>query len=133
MKKLRMIVLDDYEGELASAPAMLRLQQLADVKILDRPIEPDDHHILKHVKVLLALRERTTLDSRFFDACPNLELILQTGGHDNNIDKTAATRHGIITSQAMPEPPRPSCALLWGTYPDCSGAGIVPRIPPRMP
>jgi len=96
MKKLRMMVLDDYEGELASAPAMMRLQQLADVKILDRPIEPDDYHNLKDVEVLLALRERTMLDSRFFDACPDLELILQTGGHAYHIDQSAASKKGIV-------------------------------------
>ena len=96
MKKLRLIVLDDYEGELASAPGMMRLQQLADVRILGRPIEHEDYHILKDVEALLALRERTTLDSRFFDACPNLELILQTGGHAYHIDQSAATKKGIV-------------------------------------
>jgi phosphoglycerate dehydrogenase-like enzyme len=87
----KMIVLDDYEGELANAPAMIRLRQLAEVQILDRPIHPDDNHILKDVQILLALRERTKLDSRFFEACPKLELVLQTGGHAYHIDQTAAS------------------------------------------
>ena len=91
-----MIVLDDYEGELAMAPAMMRLRQLAEVQILDRPIHPDDHHILKDVQILLALRERTMLDGRFFEACPNLELVLQTGGHAYHIDQTAASKQGIV-------------------------------------
>ena len=46
MSRLRMIVLDDYEGVLAIAPAMMRLRQLAEVQILGRPINPDDHHTL---------------------------------------------------------------------------------------
>jgi phosphoglycerate dehydrogenase-like enzyme len=96
MKKLRMIVLDDYEGELAIAPAMLRLRRLAEVRVLDCPINPDDYHILKDFEILLALRERTMLDSRFFEACPNLELVLQTGGHAYHIDQTAASKKGIV-------------------------------------
>ena len=96
MSKLQMIVLDDYEGELAMAPAMMRLRQLAEVQILDRRINSDDHHILKNVQILLALRERTLLDGRFFEACPNLELVLQTGGHAYHIDQTAASKQGIV-------------------------------------
>ena len=98
MNKPRMLVLDDYEGELAIAPAMVQLRQLADVHILNSPIRPGDYRILKDVQVLLALRERTTLDSRFFEACPNLELVLQTGGHAYHIDKSAASQKGIVVA-----------------------------------
>ena len=91
-----MLVLDDYEGELASAPAMTRLQQLAEVQILDRPIHPDDGHTLKEIQILLAVRERTTLDARLFESCPNLELVLQTGGHAYHIDQAAASKQGIV-------------------------------------
>lgn len=96
MSKPRLIVLDDYEGELAKAPAMKRLRQLADVEILDRPITGDDHSILKEARILLALRERTTLDDQFFAAFPNLELVLQTGGHAYHIDRAAASREGVV-------------------------------------
>ena len=91
-----MIVLDDYEGELAMAPAMMRLRQLAEVQVLDRPINHHDQHILKDFQILLTLRERTMLDGRFFEACPNLELVLQTGGHAYHIDQTAASKQGIV-------------------------------------
>ncbi len=96
MRKLKLIVLDDYEGELATAPAMMRLRQIAEVHILDRPILPADYRILNDSQVLLALRERTVLDGRFFAACPNLELVLQTGGHAYHIDRTAASKQGIV-------------------------------------
>lgn len=91
-----MIVLDDYEGELASAPSMTRLRQLADVQVLDRPIHADDYELLKDIQILLALRERTKLDSRFLEACPSLELVLQTGGHAYHIDQMAASNKGIV-------------------------------------
>jgi phosphoglycerate dehydrogenase-like enzyme len=36
------------------------------------------------------------MDSRFFDACPDLELVLQTGGHAYHLDPAAATERGIV-------------------------------------
>ncbi len=94
MSKPQLLVMDDYEGELRRSPAMGRLQHLAEVTILDRPI--DDLNILKDFQVILALRERTKLDNRFFQACPALELVLQTGGHAYHIDQSAATQNGIV-------------------------------------
>jgi phosphoglycerate dehydrogenase-like enzyme len=93
MSKPKLLVMDDYEGELWLSPAMERLRQLADVTILDHPI--DDYNILKDIQVILALRERTKVDNHFFESCPALELVLQTGGHAYHIDQTAATQKGI--------------------------------------
>ena len=97
-QSVKMIVLDDYEGELANAPAMKRLHQLAEVQILDHPIHVNDYRILKDTQILLALRERTKLDHQFFEACSNLELVLQTGGHAYHIDQTAASEKGIVVA-----------------------------------
>ena len=94
MSKPKLLVMDDYEGELGLSPAMRRLRQLAEVSILDHPIE--DFSILKDIQVLLALRERTKLDNRFFESCPALELVLQTGGHAYHIERAAATQKGIV-------------------------------------
>lgn len=96
MNRVRLLVMDDYEGELGKAPAMDRLRKFAEVTILNRPIEAGDCHFLKGFQILLALRERTTMDSRFFDACPDLELVLQTGGHAYHLDQAAATKRGIV-------------------------------------
>ena len=94
--QLPLLVLDDYEGQIAAAPAMNDLHTLATVTILDRPLTAADSPSLQASQVVLALRERTPLDERFFAACPNLELVLQTGGHAYHIDQAAATRRGII-------------------------------------
>jgi phosphoglycerate dehydrogenase-like enzyme len=98
VNRVRLLVMDDYEGELAKAPAMDRLRQFSEVTILNRPIEAADCHFLKGFQILLALRERTTMDSRFFDACPDLELVLQTGGHAYHLDRAAATERGIVVA-----------------------------------
>ena len=95
---IRLVVLDDYEGQLAAAPAMSRMRDQADVTIFDRPVQSSDRPVLVKTRVLMALRERTRLDERFLDACPRLELVLQTGGHAYHLDRAAATARGIVVA-----------------------------------
>jgi phosphoglycerate dehydrogenase-like enzyme len=94
----RLLVLDDYEGRIAGAPAMARLRHLAEVTVLDRPLADGDLDGLAEVRVLLAIRERTPLDRHLFDRLPRLELVLQTGGHAYHVDQAAATRRGIVVA-----------------------------------
>lgn len=94
----RLLVLDDYEGQLSAAPAMTRLRKLAEVTILNHPLKTDDMHKLKYFQILLALRERSRLDENIFQYCDNLELILQTGGHAYHLDEAAATKRGIVVA-----------------------------------
>ncbi len=94
----RLLVLDDYEGQLSAAPAMTRLRKLAEVTILNHPLNTDDMHKLKYFQILLALRERSRLDENIFRYCDNLELILQTGGHAYHLDEAAATKRGIVVA-----------------------------------
>jgi D-3-phosphoglycerate dehydrogenase len=93
---MRLLVLDDYEGELARAPSMAQLSQLADVTIWNHPLRPDDLTTLEQYQAILALRERSALDRRFFEHSPNTEIVLQTGGHAYHVDQEAATRNGTI-------------------------------------
>ena len=94
----KLLVLDDYEGQLAIAPAMNRLRELANVTILNYHLAADDMDRLKPYQVLLTLRERTQLDENLFKFCDNLELILQTGGHAYHLEETAATKRGIVVA-----------------------------------
>jgi len=94
----RLLVLDDYEGRIAGAPAMARLRHLAEVTVLDRPLADGDLDGLAEVRVLLAIRERTPLDRHLFDRLPRLELVLQTGGHAYHVDQEAATGRGIVVA-----------------------------------
>lgn len=98
MTKLRLLVLDDYEGELANAPAMNRLRQLTDVTILNHPLGVDSYHKLHGYDILLTLRERTKMDEEFFKACTDVQLILQTGGHAYHLNANAATERGIVVA-----------------------------------
>ena len=94
----RMLVLDDYEGRVASSPAMARLRDLAEVTVLDRPLAGPDVAGLADVRVLLAIRERTRLDGELFDRLPRVELVLQTGGHAYHLDEAAASARGIVVA-----------------------------------
>jgi phosphoglycerate dehydrogenase-like enzyme len=94
----RLLVLDDHEGQLAGAPAMARLRELAEVTVLDRPLRAGELDGLAGVRVLLAIRERTRLDAGLFDRLPDLELVLQTGGHAYHVDQAEATRRGIVVA-----------------------------------
>jgi phosphoglycerate dehydrogenase-like enzyme len=94
----RLLVLDDYEGRIAGAPATALLRELADVTVLDRPLGDGDNSALAGVRVLLAIRERTRLDAALLARLPDLELVLQTGGHAYHVDQEAATGRGIVVA-----------------------------------
>ena len=94
----RLLVLDDYEGRIAGAPATARLRELAEVTVLDRPLSDGDGNLLAGARVLLAIRERTRLDAALLERLPDLELVLQTGGHAYHVDQEAATRRGIVVA-----------------------------------
>jgi phosphoglycerate dehydrogenase-like enzyme len=94
----RLLVLDDDEGRIAGAPAMARLRELAEVTVRDRPLAAGDLDSLAGVRVLLAIRERTRLDDALLERLPDLELVLQTGGHAYHVDQEAATRRGIVVA-----------------------------------
>jgi phosphoglycerate dehydrogenase-like enzyme len=94
----RLLVLDDYEGRIAAAPAMARLRELAEVTVLDRPLGDGDLDRLGGAQVLLAIRERTRLDGPLLERLPELELILQTGGHAYHVDQAAASGRGVVVA-----------------------------------
>ncbi len=94
--KPTLLVLNDHEGVLAAAPAMAKLRELAEVTVMKRPLLPADYPDLAPYHIIFALRERTRLDEAFFAHCPNLELLLQSGGHAYHLDRVAASKRGIV-------------------------------------
>lgn len=93
--KPRLLVLDDWEGQIRQSQGYLRLQQMADASVPDRPITELPDEELRDVQMVMAIRERTKFDRALFERLPNLELILQTGGHAYHIDQLEAAQRGI--------------------------------------
>ncbi len=98
MTKPNLLILDDYEGIVAKAPALEKLRTLANVTILDQPLTPATYHLLQGQQVLLALRERTKMNRAFLAHCQDVELILQTGSNAYHLDQAAANEQGIVVA-----------------------------------
>ena len=96
MIKPSLLILDDNEGALAAAPALAKLRDLADVTIMNRLVEPSDHADLIRYQFIFTLRERTQIDMAFLDLYPNLEMVLQSGGHAYHVDRTAVSERGVV-------------------------------------
>lgn len=96
--KPKLLVLNDHEGTLAAAPAMAKLQELAEVEVIKRPLIPADYPNLAQYHFIFTLRERTQLDDTFFSHCTNLELLLQSGGHAYHLEREAASKRGVVVA-----------------------------------
>jgi D-3-phosphoglycerate dehydrogenase len=91
-----LLILDDWEGQIAKNPCWKELQDIVEIKFLHEPIASVSDEQLADVTFLMALRERTTLTEDVFKRLPNLKLLLQTGGHAYHIDQKAAQKRGIL-------------------------------------
>jgi D-3-phosphoglycerate dehydrogenase / 2-oxoglutarate reductase len=94
--KPRMLILDDWEGQLRTATGADRLRELADVTVVEGRLADQTDELLAEVRVVLAVRERTRFDEALLRRMPKLELILQTGGHAYHVDADAVARRGIL-------------------------------------
>jgi phosphoglycerate dehydrogenase-like enzyme len=91
----RLLVLDDREGLVRSAPGIESLRKRCRVTVLDQPLDGIDDAELADVRLLMAIRERTRLDAATLARFPALELILQTGSHAYHVDAGELARRRI--------------------------------------
>jgi phosphoglycerate dehydrogenase-like enzyme len=99
---MRVTVLDDYQHALGGTPAIERLKQKAEVRVLTEKIDSEDALVrtLADSRAIIPVRERTKFPATLLQKLPALELISQTGNHAYHIDIEAATRAGIVVSLA---------------------------------
>jgi phosphoglycerate dehydrogenase-like enzyme len=90
-----LLVLDDREGLVRSAPGVVPLHEMCDLRVLDRPLAEVDDTELADVQMLLAIRERTRLDAATLARLPRLELVLQTGSHAYHVDAGELRRRRV--------------------------------------
>jgi phosphoglycerate dehydrogenase-like enzyme len=91
----RLLVLDDREGLVRSAPGLAHLRERCAVDVLDRPLAEVDDDDLADVRLVLAIRERTRLDAATLARLPRLELVLQTGSHAYHVDAEELRRRRV--------------------------------------
>jgi len=91
-----LIILDDWEGRIQVSTCWNQVKELVEIKFLKEPIESANDAEIEQAYFLMALRERTTLNEQVFKRMPNLELVLQTGGHAYHIDTSAAQKRNIV-------------------------------------
>ncbi|MCD6043688.1 MAG: D-2-hydroxyacid dehydrogenase family protein [Burkholderiales bacterium] len=94
---MRVAVIDDYHRVFEAEPAIRRLRRRIPVDVFTEKLPVEG---LRTYPILIALRERTRFDARFFEAVPGLELIAQTGNHAYHVDMAAATRAGVMVGMA---------------------------------
>ncbi len=98
MKPL-MIILDDWEGRIAASSCWENVNESVEIRFFNgtdiNGATPMDPAIRETVSIIMALRERTAIDEKFLMHFPNLQLILQTGGHAYHINLEAAKNRGV--------------------------------------
>lgn len=95
MKTPNVLVLNDAEGLLAHSDGVTRMRQQANVRVVSTSLDEIPDAELSDVHVIMAVRERSKLGAAELDRLPNLQLVLQTGGHAYHLDGQHATSRGI--------------------------------------
>lgn len=95
--RLRVAVLDDYEGLADRAAAYPTLNERAEVNIHREKLESDAEfgRALRDVHAVLLMRERTRFGGKRLADAPALKLISQTGRTTAHLDVAAATGLGV--------------------------------------
>lgn len=114
MGKYRCVILDDYQNIALHIADWSALADAVTVAPIHRHIGDRAELIaaLYEADIVVAMRERTTLDDALFAALPNLKLIVTSGMRNAAIDLAAAQARGIVVSgtESGSEPP---AELAW--------------------
>lgn len=104
-QKLRLAILDDYEGiapgKFSHLSAQIETTSFPDTLDVNVPEQRDvlvDR--LRPFAIISTMRERTAFPADVIDALPNLKLLLTTGMKNAAIDMAACTRRGIVVAGA---------------------------------
>lgn len=101
-ERLRIAVLDDYQGLALQLTDWSALQARADITCFSTPAADEDTLVqrLAGVQVVVAMRERTAFPAHLLERLPALRLLVSTGLRNASIDLAACRRLGIATTGA---------------------------------
>ncbi len=112
---MKIALLDDYLAAARAAAAWDRLSPPVEIASFALPFADADEAAgaLAGYDVVVAMRERTTLDAALLARLPALRLIVTTGMRNASIDIAAAAARGI-TVCGTEMLPTPTAELAWG-------------------
>src|ERR1700704_1516214 len=86
--KMRIAVLDDWQGVASQSADWSKLQRQADVVFFEEPFTGPDAlaSALSKFDVIIAMRERTKFSKELLDRLPKLRMIALTGGRTWTMD-----------------------------------------------
>lgn len=102
MSRVRVAILDDYQGVSTELADWSRLHDQVDVQVYRDTLSDEDSLIkrLEPYTIICAMRERTKFPASLLDKLPNLRLITTTGLQNRGID--IAVRMSLRYSSALP-------------------------------
>ena len=95
--KVRIAVLDDWQGVAKRSADWSTLQQRADVVFFEEPLSAADTlaRALGEFDIIIAMRERTKFSKELLDRLPKLRMIALTGGRTWTMDFDTLNARGI--------------------------------------
>ncbi len=99
---MNVAVIDDYHRVFGKMDVIKRLRNVADVTIYEEPFPSEDALVeaLRGVEIVIANRERTKFTAALLARLSDLRLISNTGSHFYHVDVDAATRQGVLLTNA---------------------------------
>jgi len=98
---MKAVVLEDWNRMFVSPSSLDRLGDRVEIEISEaHESKAEMIARLEGAQIAVVNRERSTFDAQVFDALPELELVIQTVGISPNVDREAATAHGVALSAA---------------------------------
>jgi phosphoglycerate dehydrogenase-like enzyme len=114
MTKLRIAVLDDYQGIAQDYADWSRLGCDADIVSFRHHLNAEEAaEQLQTFDVLCLMRERMSLPASLIEKLGQLKLIAVTGSHSQVIDRDAAARRGIPVVLTAPRASNSAAELTW--------------------
>ncbi len=98
--KIRIAVLDDWQGVAKTSADWTRLSERAEVVFFEAPFSDADSlaKTLAGFEIIVAMRERTRFPKELIERLPKLRMIALTGGRTWTMDFAALDARGIVVS-----------------------------------
>ncbi|MEZ5660962.1 MAG: D-2-hydroxyacid dehydrogenase family protein [Burkholderiaceae bacterium] len=113
-ERLRVAILDDFEGWLDVHPAIAALRARAEITVFREPLGDGIAQSLAGFHAVCLVRERTAFPAALIESLPALRYLAFTGARNPSCDQQAAAARAIAVSNTAGGPSKRSTAeLAW--------------------